>query len=376
MFPPAIRRRHPRRSGFVLVTMALATVGTLAVVGLAVDIGRLYVIRNEIQSFTDAAALSAALKLNGGSSGISAARSQLTSMSNHWNFATESVTTGTIAFGQSATGPWDPSPTSASGYAFARVTARVPVPIYFLTVLAGQTSQNVSTVSTAGQIARSSFTRGLGPFTAVTTQPAAANFGLVVGHQYDIQWPAFNGSRAGCSGLDPDKCFVNTPCGDDSQASRGAVVQYWSASTDGYWGSNANSTIEAEVLDLIQLQPVSIGSLMDMSSGNKAAEALALDDRVNQDGDLTDNTVPGYLANSRHNGRRLLPVPIVQPTSSGTYAVGYGSFLLLSDGKSTYYGKLNGNAGFCAIYAGSYVIGSSDPGAASSTGAYRVGLVE
>jgi len=376
MFPLTIRAKRSRRSGFVLITMALASVGTLAVVGLAVDVGRLYVIRNELQSYTDAAALSAALKLNGTSSGLTAANAALTAMSNKWDFATASVATGTLVFGQTATGPWYAAPASAAGYAFTKVTARVAAPIYFLSVLAGQKTQNVSAVSTAAQIARSSFQTGLGPFTAVSSQPAAANFGFTVGQQYAIQWPAFNGTRAHCSALNPDACFVSNPCAGDSQSSRAAVVQYWSSSTDGYWGSNANSTIEAEVLDLIQLQPVALGSLMNMSSGNKAAEGAALDDRVNQDGDLTDNTVPGYVANSRHNGRRLLPVPVVQPTSSGTYAIGYAAFLLMSDGRSTFYKKQTGNEPFCAVYAGSYVIGSADPGATSSTGAYRVGLVE
>jgi len=376
MFPLTIRAKRSRRSGFVLVTMALASVGTLAVVGLAVDVGRLYVIRNELQSYTDAAALSAALTLNGTSSGLTAANAALTAMSNKWDFATASVATGTLVFGKAVTGPWDAAPASGAGYTFTKVTARVAAPIYFLTVLAGQKTQNVSAGSTAAQISRSSFQSGLGPFTAVSTQPAGANFGFTVGQQYAIQWPAFNGTRAHCGAANPDACFVSNPCAGDSQASRAAVVQYWSASTDGYWGSNANSTIEAEVLDLIQLQPVAIGSLLNMSSGNKAAEGAALDHRVHQDGDLTDNTVPAYVANSRHNGRRLIPVPIVQPTSSGTYAIGYGAFLLMSDGRSTFYTRQNGNQPFCAVYAGSYVIGSADPGAASSTGAYRVGLVE
>src|SRR3954451_2095087 len=156
MFPLTIRAKRSRRSGFVLITMALASVGTLAVVGLAVDVGRLYVIRNELQSYTDAAALSAALKLNGTSSGLTAANAALTAMSNKWNFATAAVATGTLVFGQTATGPWDAAPASAAGYTFTKVTARVAAPIYFLTVLAGQKTQNVSAVSTAAQIARSS----------------------------------------------------------------------------------------------------------------------------------------------------------------------------------------------------------------------------
>jgi len=45
----------------------------LGVAGLAIDIGRMYVIRAELQSFTDAAALSAAVELNGTDSGVALA---------------------------------------------------------------------------------------------------------------------------------------------------------------------------------------------------------------------------------------------------------------------------------------------------------------
>ena len=46
----------------------------LGLAGLAIDIGRMYVIRAELQAFTDAAALSAALQLNGTDSGLARAR--------------------------------------------------------------------------------------------------------------------------------------------------------------------------------------------------------------------------------------------------------------------------------------------------------------
>ncbi len=48
----------------------------IGLAGLAIDIGRMYVIRAELQSFTDAAALSAALELNGTDAGIARARTR------------------------------------------------------------------------------------------------------------------------------------------------------------------------------------------------------------------------------------------------------------------------------------------------------------
>jgi hypothetical protein len=44
------------RRGFVLVTMALTAVALFGVLGLAVDIGRIFIAKNETQAYCDAAA--------------------------------------------------------------------------------------------------------------------------------------------------------------------------------------------------------------------------------------------------------------------------------------------------------------------------------
>ena len=164
-------------------------------------------------------------------------------------------------------------------------------------------------------------------------------------------------------------------------ASRVAVVTNWGASTSGYWGSNSNSIIEQEILDVIQLQGVEVGTNIApvLSSGTKSAEAGYLDERASGDVDTTDNTVSSDFA-AVHNGRRLLGVPIVNPLSSSqTNVIGYGQFLLLANGPgtSTYYAKsTNGNDPYCAIYAGTYNIGGTGPGAGGTSGASRVKLVQ
>ncbi len=223
--------------------------------------------------------------------------------------------------------------------------------------------------------------RGVSPYTAVTTSGAGPNFGLEVGKPYDIQWPQFNGTRAGCGASNPDKCFVSPPCTGDSQASRAAVITAWASSNNGYWGDSSNSVIQQEILDVIQMAPVNVGDNIAplLTNGNKASEAVYLDERAGQDSNLSDNTLSAYLASTPHNGRRLIPVVIVQPVDpTRTNVVGYGQFLLYANGLDTnYYRKsTNGNDPFCAIYAGPYNIGSINPGAGGSTGATWVRLVE
>ncbi len=376
-----------RKRGFVVITMAVAAVALCGALGLAFDLGRMFIAKSETQAYSDAASLAAALKLNGTTDGISHAQEAAAKTSNAWNLDSTKVSNSQLDFATNISGPWDPNPNPAAGYRFARVRSTVPSQLYFLPIVVGQSTQDVAAGAVAAQTQVTSFKRGLGPFTVVAPDPLASDFGLVVGNQYDIQWPQYNGSRAGCSALTPEKCFNSLPCNDDPPSSRAAVVQYWGANINGYWGGNAASTIYQEVLDLIQLQVVEKGDQIFLTAGDKQSEAKALDLRVNSDLDLMDNSVKAYLDNLSHNGMRLIPLPVVQPTAEGTIVQGYGAFLLISNANSgtlsNYYQAGTGNEPFCAIYAGCYVQGSTDPGACplgsvsggGESGAYKVSLV-
>jgi hypothetical protein len=257
-----------------------------------------------------------------------------------------------------------------------KVASTVPLSLYFLPIVASQTTQNVIATATAGQIAITSFPEGLSPYTAVSTINTPPDFGLTIGNSYDIQWPTYNGST-----------FLSPPCTGDSPASKNAVIANWGSANSGYWGASSNNVIEQEIVDLnAQTTPVNVGDNIFpvLTNGQKQSQANYLDERVNQDVNLTDNTVgaPGtsntYLGDN-HNGRRLLPVPIVDPTDpTHTTVLGFGQFLLLSNGKSDYYKKnTNGNDPFCAIYAGPYLVGGTGTGAGGgTTGAMRVKLVQ
>lgn len=374
--------RAAGRRGFVLITMAVATAGVLAAAGLAVDLGRVFVAKNELQTYCDAAALTAASALDGTSAGITRASAALSSSVNKWNFGTTGISGAAAAFATTATGPWVSSPNPATGYAYVQVSASVSVPIYFLSLATGHNSFSVNASGAAGQVPVTSLSRGLAPYTAVSTNTTGPTFGLVVGNSYDIHWPTFNGNRSGCNSITPSNCFNSAPCSGDSSASLWGVASNWGSSYHGYWGSNSASQIASAVMDDIQLSPISTGENLDplLTPGNKQSEASALDQRVSEDTDTTDNTPTSYLSNSNHNGRRLFPVVIADPVdSTHTNAIGFGVFLLLSNGSPSDYYKNNGNGNspYCALYVGPYNIGGSGPGAAAgSTGATWVQLVE
>ena len=365
----------------MLVTMALTTVAVLAVAGLAVDAGRAFIAKNEGQIYCDAAAVAAAQVLNGASTGIANARSTVSGSTNKWNFGTTGMTASSVTFATAATGPWVTSPNPATGYSYAKVTATASVTLYFLPLVTGQSTLDVTSAAVAGQVPIASLSRGIAPYTAVSTNTTGPAFGFVPGKSYTIHWPTFNGNRKGCDLGSPDSCFNSAPCPDDPAASLRAVVANWGSQYHGYWGSNSASGIGAEVMDAIQLTPLSIGTNLQpfLTAGNKQSEADYLDQRASQDTDTSNTTVASYLTSTTHNGRRLLPVALVDPVDpTHTNVIGYGQFLLSANGSpSNYYKKnTNGNSPYCAAYVGSYNIGSADAGAGGSTGASTVRLVQ
>src|ERR1035437_3297098 len=373
--------RSVRRRGFVLITMALTTIGVFGVVGLAVDVGRMFMAKNETQGYCDAAAVGAAMVLDGTSAGISRAASTVTASTNKWNFGTASISSPLVTFATAAAGPWVTNPNPASGYKYVQVTATVSVPLYFLPLVTGQGTSIVRSAAAAGQVPISSLSLGLSPYTAISTNTTGPNFGFVSGDSYTIHWPTFNGNRSGCGVGHPDKCFNSPPCSGDSNASLPAVVVNWGSQYHGYWGSNSASDIAAAVMNGAQIAPLALGDNLDplLTPGNKQSEAGYLDQRASEDTDTTDDTPSSYLNNSGRNGRRLLAVAIANPVDP-THAnvIGFGTFLLLSNGSPSDYYKQNGkgNSPYCAVYVGPYNIGSSSPAVGGSTGASWVTLVE
>ena len=70
----------------------------MAMIGLAFDFGRVYIVHNEAQVFTDAAAMSAASKLDGTAAGLMRAREVVQKLPVRWNFGSSTFTGVTVEF--------------------------------------------------------------------------------------------------------------------------------------------------------------------------------------------------------------------------------------------------------------------------------------
>jgi len=362
--------------GFSVVMVAVMANVMLAGVGLAVDIGRTFVVHSELQAFSDAAALAAVRDLDGTRTGIQNAHTLATqgplgtSSPNGINFASTQVTTATDTYATGFAATYDSYATattsSTNQYRFVKVVASASLPLYFLRVLPGVTSPvTLQSSATAGQQAQTpNFSNGgLVPFSADAHNTTAANeFGFTRGSDYTLRWG--NGNTTTCggdSGFNPGNVPSQHGPVDLGQgtgeSNLGSAIQY-----GGY--PNASSTPSSVGVGTSLLTPPG-------NRGNALVDSLA--SRSNQDPDQTDtiwDTYKAALAAGTANGRRVVTAPILDPaTYSGTGSnvngtvIGFANFLLAP---ATTVSAAGNSGPICATYIGP---GSLDGSSGGTNGA-------
>jgi uncharacterized membrane protein len=148
----AVRRS---RNGFVLIVTTIALTILLAMAALAIDLGRMYVIRAELQSFADAAVLSAAMQLDGTASGIANARAGAARLATgphamRWDLGTQPITN--IATSFSANNKiWQEKPKQPGEARYVRVIVSEPAPVIFLRIFQPAASTTVVAASVAAK---------------------------------------------------------------------------------------------------------------------------------------------------------------------------------------------------------------------------------
>jgi Mg-chelatase subunit ChlD len=140
--------RNRKRAGFIVLTHAILLFVTLAMVGLAVDAGTMYVIKGRLSAAVDASALAAARSLNLGNT-VSAASAAATDTADQFfsaNFPSGYLGTtsamATPTFTQQTTGG------NPNGILTVAVTGTAVAPTYFMQIF-GIRSVNVSASGTA-----------------------------------------------------------------------------------------------------------------------------------------------------------------------------------------------------------------------------------
>ena len=134
--------RKKKSGGFSLVMLTLALSVMLGMFGLAFDMGRMFIVKNELQTFVDSSTMAAVNKLDGTKTGLQLSHATSTagplgaSLPNGWHFDTIQIPNATDTYATSLNGTYDDYSTASSPnantYRFLKLTATVNMPLYFL----------------------------------------------------------------------------------------------------------------------------------------------------------------------------------------------------------------------------------------------------
>lgn len=353
-----------RKRGYILVATTFSLVFLLGILGMAIDIGRMYVAKNEAQAYVDSASLAAAQQLDNTSTGISRANSAASGDTGKWRFDTSPFNSVTVSYGTSASGPFTTNPPNPpTGYDYVQVVASVNVPMYLIRILTGPSS-TVAAGAVAGYNSLTTLPSGVFPFSPFTrnwtgiqnggvAQPDNASdpYGFQIGNNYTLRWGA-PGNRTTCG----------TDATSNNLSQNGSIRGYCCV-------SNSAASLRQAIVSG-RTDSATIGQNINMDNGAKNTEMSAIGMRVAIDTDTTSATYADYQANHTGNGARVVVVAVNSGGPNYTN-LGFAAFFLLP---ATTYAGLKGNDSACAEYIGAWTEGQAFP-AAGGSGAQRIRLV-
>lgn len=382
----AVLSRAPKRErGFSLAMLAICATVMFGMLGLAVDVGRMFIVKNELQTFADASALAACAKLNGSGAGITAADAVATAgplgttVPNGWNFDTTSITNVATSYATTLNGAYDPasaaSAVSPNTYAFVSVTAQATMHLFFLPMISGIPSQyTISAKAVGGELKKTGGVTGggLAPFAPEAHDiNDTTNFGFTPGHIYTLKWG--NGGATTCAGDLVDAW----PTGKDpNPSSQHGFVDIGTGNSD------------ANIRDaIVNSDYPPQGTIISSSAPNNSLGAVpgnrgrsifnALQSRSAQDSDQSTleyfSQSPAYSG----NGRRILIVPVSEGWgqlagrgggNADITVMGFASFFIPPSS------LISGTSGpFCAEYIGRAAY-NGPAGASDGTATYTITL--
>src|SRR5260370_26797762 len=124
------RRKNHR--GFSVLLIAASGSVMIGMLGLAFDLGRMFIVKNELQTFVDASAIAACRQMDGSQAGVQNAHNTATAgplgstPPNGWNFDGNAIPNVTDTYATSFTEAYDSYPTASANatnnYRFLKVT--------------------------------------------------------------------------------------------------------------------------------------------------------------------------------------------------------------------------------------------------------------
>jgi hypothetical protein len=312
----------------------------LGALGIAFDLGRAFIVKNEAQAFTDSAALSATIRLNGTAAGITAAKAAVTADANKWMMNTKTFTSVTTEFSADKA-TWAANPANPANMRFVRVKApNNSITIKFLQAAGSTETMSPTALSVAGYQLPTTFPQGVFPFAPIAHSPTPPDFGYVPGDELTLLWPSSVGSNG------QNVKLTNLCLADRNQAALDAVKEGIN-SERGYIMETAASSIASAIEDDHMDYTISLGQPVVRTGGIKNTDVVqSLADRVAQDSMPSEPNYATYVANHDSSPmRRIVVVPIIDGAVSAI-AVGFVKVFLPPSQPG------NPNDSRCAMYIG------------------------
>ena len=385
--------------------MVLLVPTMLLMMGFAVDLGRMYLIRAELKQATNAMALAAAARLTGNDTALDEAaaaalraRSVLGGIGNKYNFggslvgeadgflASQVETPGYFTTAADAIGEGDNAGNSGDGgagtakYVRVQATAEAPLTFFALISLGQERKTQISAMSVAGQSAPLCQGCGVEAFAiGAVDSGETANFGFIVGNRYTF--------ACNCNGNPPPgqlndsvaliRYQVINRQNDDAAVFTDPVQQIFRIGADGLPSdtSPARSCLTIGALEdvwagtepiacnqnrtpnLVQSMLCGVAARFDPNSlptnCENITDVATLATFRPADTDLTDLTdYASYVG----NGRRVITVAVVETLqNTGMTVLGFRQFLVDPLQNGTTINPADPSGRFPAIYIGNPV---------------------
>jgi Flp pilus assembly protein TadG len=371
----ADREQQDARSnerGSIIVMTAISALALLMVVGLTIDVSRIYVVRAELQNAADAAALTAARELDGGTGGIDQAVNQATNViANNRGFKTKAgVTIASVEFAQTLNGSYmnaTAAKTVAANIKFVKVTTESTSTAILFASHALGLSHAESREAVAGMSVDLGgvcdfFPAAVGltipnppPGTNMTLKFAQGTGTTAIVNNFDyivLEVPCITGNGE----VETARLAAGEPCGCNNL---GGNINMTPSSNFGNGGRAAGDGMNTR-----------FGTYVGGYGGYLTPSNYASDTNVTEGITYTNyvNNIP-----RAGNNRRLIVAPIVQPRSypanTNGQIIGWGKFFL----KTKMYVSFSGNCannlpcGFMSVeYVGRANVNATGPVSCSS----------
>ena len=337
-------RWHEDERGSVTIMMAALMVGLVLVIGLAIDVSRIYMLRAGLQNAADAAALSAARELNSGSQGLIDANTRArAAIGNQYGLsrtgaATPTASIATVEFAASLNGTWYANVGDATPFAstirFVRVTTQpASITMLFAAKALGSTS-SVQASATAGMSPGLNTICDYVPLAVAKTDPTT---GFPTGTELSLQYVDAQSTNL----VNQNLIVLKTSNSNSASLTRDAVAGlYPFCATIGVSVPTSNSQSAEGNNGPYQIEDGLNTRLDKYPPGNQLPPSQAHPDtNVYEDPAFANFNWANYKAgspllaptNPGLDGRRIIVMPIVYTgaISGSVHIGGFGAFMLL-----------------------------------------------